>query len=75
MFDFIVSMVSYFSNGDDYVIIWDMLLSGYEMYFVLMLVNYLDVCLFWCEDFNGLLLVYILMVEFDFLCDEGEVLY
>lgn len=75
MLDPTASMASYLSNGDDYVITRDTLLSGYEMYLASTPANHPDACPLWREDFNGLPPVHILTAEFDPLRDEGEVLY
>lgn len=75
MLDPTASMASYLSNGDDYVITRDTLLSGYEMYLASTPANHPDACPLWREDFHGLPPVHILTAEFDPLRDEGEVLY
>ncbi|MDU2543281.1 MAG: alpha/beta hydrolase [Klebsiella sp.] len=67
--------LKYLSNGDDYVITRDTLLSGYEMYLASTPANHPDACPLWREDFHGLPPVHILTAEFDPLRDEGEVLY
>ncbi|MDU2191777.1 MAG: alpha/beta hydrolase, partial [Klebsiella pneumoniae] len=75
MLDPTASMASYLSNGDDYVITRDTLLSGYEMYLASTPANHPDASPLWREDFHGLPPVHILTAEFDPLRDEGEVLY
>ncbi|HBR1265807.1 TPA: alpha/beta hydrolase [Klebsiella quasipneumoniae] len=75
MLDPTASMASYVSNGADYVITRDTLLSGYEMYLASTPANHLDASPLWRDDFHGLPPVHILTAEFDPLRDEGEALH
>ncbi|VTM48780.1 lipase, GDXG family [Klebsiella pneumoniae] len=75
MLDATASMASYASNGEDYIITRDTLLSGYEMYLAATPATHPDASPLWREDFHGLPAVHILTAEFDPLRDEGEVLY
>ncbi len=75
MLDATANMASYASNGEDYIITRDTLLSGYEMYLAATPATHPDASPLWREDFHGLPPVHILTAEFDPLRDEGEVLY
>lgn len=75
MLDPTASMASYVSNGADYVITRDTLLSGYEMYLASTPANHPDASPLWRDDFHGLPPVHILTAEFDPLLDEGEALH
>ncbi|EAR4288207.1 alpha/beta hydrolase [Salmonella enterica] len=75
MLDATASFPSYASNGQDYIIIRDTLLSGFEMYLQGTDLRHPEASPIWREDFAGLPPVHILTAEFDPLRDEGEALY
>lgn len=75
MLDATAYFESYTSNGVDYVITRDTLLSGYEMYLGDTNPMHPEASPLWRDDFNGLPPVHILTAEFDPLCDEGEALF
>ena len=75
MLDATASFASYASNGQDYIITRDTLLSGYEMYLPHTDSQYPEASPLWRDDFTGLPPVHIITAEFDPLCDEGEALY
>lgn len=54
MLDATASMASYASNGEDYIITRDTLLSGYEMYLAATPATHPDASPLWREDFHGL---------------------
>ena len=74
MLDATASCASYISNGQDYIITRDTLLSGYEMYLQETHFQHPEASPLWRDDFNGLPPVHILTAEFDPLRDEGETL-
>ena len=75
MLDATASFASYASNGQDYIITRDTLLSGYEMYLPHTDSQYPEASPLCRDDFTGLPPVHIITAEFDPLCDEGEALY
>ncbi|EAN9048453.1 TPA: alpha/beta hydrolase [Salmonella enterica subsp. enterica serovar Anfo] len=75
MLDATASFPSYASNGQDYIITRDTLLSGFEMYLHGTDLRHPEASPIWREDFAGLPPVHILTAEFDPLRDEGEALY
>ncbi|EIM6848897.1 alpha/beta hydrolase [Salmonella enterica] len=75
MLDSTASFPSYASNGQDYIITRDTLLSGFEMYLQGTDLRHPEASPIWREDFAGLPPVHILTAEFDPLRDEGEALY
>lgn len=75
MLDATASFPSYASNGQDYIITRDTLLSGFEMYLQGTDLRHPEASPIWREDFAGLPPVHILTAEFDPLRDEGEALY
>ncbi len=75
MLDATASFPSYASNGQDYIITRDTLLSGFEMYLQDTDLRHPEASPIWREDFAGLPPVHILTAEFDPLRDEGEALY
>ncbi|EFS2391914.1 alpha/beta hydrolase [Salmonella enterica] len=75
MLDTTASFPSYASNGQDYIITRDTLLSGFEMYLQGTDLRHPEASPIWREDFAGLPPVHILTAEFDPLRDEGEALY
>ncbi|EJU1793868.1 alpha/beta hydrolase [Salmonella enterica] len=75
MLDATASFPSYASNGQDYIITRDTLLSGFEMYLQGTDLRHPEASQIWREDFAGLPPVHILTAEFDPLRDEGEALY
>lgn len=74
MLDATASFPSYASNGQDYIITRDTLLSGFEMYLQGTDLRHPEASPIWREDFAGLPPVHILTAEFDPLRDEGEAL-
>ncbi|MGO3413595.1 MAG: alpha/beta hydrolase [Kluyvera intermedia] len=74
MLDATASFASYLSNGQDYIITRDTLLSGYEMYLQEADIQHPEASPLWRDDFSGLPPVHILTAEFDPLRDEGEAL-
>ena len=75
MLDATAYFESYTSNGEDYVITRDALLSGYELYLGDTDPMHPEASPLWRDDFNGLPPVHILTAEYDPLCDEGEALF
>lgn len=75
MLDATACCASYVSNGEDYIITRDTLLSGYEMYLSHTDTRHPEASPLWRDDFSGLPPVYIITAEYDPLRDEGEVLY
>lgn len=75
MLDATAYFESYTSNGEDYVITRDTLLSGYELYLGDTDPMHPEASPLWRDDFNGLPPVHILTAEYDPLCDEGEALF
>lgn len=66
---------SYVTNGDDYVITRDTLLSGYEAYLSDLPVDHPESSPLYRDDLEGLPETHIITAEFDPLVDEGETLY
>ncbi|NMM53326.1 alpha/beta hydrolase [Paenibacillus aquistagni] len=66
---------SYETNGDDYVITRDTLLSGFEVYLAGLPTNHPEASPLHRDDFEGLPETHIITAEFDPLVDEGEALY
>lgn len=75
MLDATAYFESYTSNGADYVITRDSLLSGYEMYLADTDPMHPEASPLWRDDFHGLPPVHIVTAEFDPLSDEGEALF
>ena len=75
MLDATARSASYVSNGEDYIITRDTLLSGYEIYLSSTDVSHPEASPLWREDFSGLPPVHIITAEYDPLRDEGEALY
>ncbi len=75
MLDAAATSASYVSNGEDYIITRDTLLSGYEMYLPSTEPAHPEASPLWRDDFSGLPPVHILTAEYDPLRDEGEALY
>lgn len=65
MLDATASFPSYASNGQDYIITRDTLLSGFEMYLQGTDLRHPEASPIWREDFAGLPPVHILTAEFD----------
>lgn len=75
MLDATAYFESYVSNGADYIITRDSLLSGYEMYLGDTDFMHPEASPLWRDDFHGLPPTHIITAEFDPLSDEGEALY
>jgi acetyl esterase len=75
MLDATAYFESYISNGVDYVITRDSLLSGYEMYLGDIDPMHPEASPLWRDDFHGLPPTHIITAEFDPLSDEGEALF
>lgn len=75
MLDATAYFESYDSNGVDYVITRDSLLSGYEMYLGDTDPMHPEASPLWRDDFDGLPPTHIITAEFDPLSDEGEALF
>lgn len=75
MLDATASFTSYVSNGQDYIITRDTLLSGFEMYLQENDPLHPEASPLWRDDFNGLPPVHIITAEYDPLRDEGEALF
>ena len=75
MLDATAYFESYVSNGVDYVITRDALLSGYEMYLGDTDPMHPEASPLWRDDFHGLPPTHLITAEFDPLSDEGEALY
>lgn len=75
MLDATAYFESYDSNGVDYVITRDSLLSGYEMYLGDTDPMHPEASPLWHDDFDGLPPTHIITAEFDPLSDEGEALF
>ncbi|MEG0099864.1 MAG: alpha/beta hydrolase [Citrobacter sp.] len=75
MLDATSSFASYITNGQDYIITRDTLLSGYEMYMPQTNLQHAEASPLWRDDFTGLPPTHIITAEYDPLRDEGEALY
>lgn len=75
MLDATASFTSYISNGQDYIITRDTLLSGYELYLPHTDSQHPEASPLWRDDLTDLAPVHIITAEFDPLRDEGEALY
>ncbi len=65
MLDATAASASYISNGEDYIITRDTLLSGYEMYLPATESAHPEASPLWRDDFSGLPPVHILTAEYD----------
>jgi acetyl esterase len=75
MLDATASSESYQSNGTDYVITRDTLLSGFEAYLADTDYTHPEASPLFRHDFYGLPAVHIITAEYDPLRDEGEALF